>query len=646
MAIERKQLRKTIKQTSHGFVSGDIGKFVYYTGSSYSLAIANDFNKIHVIGCISKIISSNEFELSMIGDEISVFTGLTTGSMYYLSNSVLGGYSINVSIAENTFQIPLFIAIDSTTGYLVLNSYNDNNTTDGTGHYDRNQSQISFDETTRIFTIQPKSPYTYFDIYYKGNIKRISSTKTLTIPNTSNLHYIYFDQDGELQSTTIFTYNLLYEFVLTASVHWNTSAINTKKLSFGDERHGIIMDYVTHSYLHFTRGASWESGLAIGNYTITENGNLNSHSQFSLSSGIIRDEDIIINIVDSATPDPNNFEQILSPIANIPIFYRLGTGNSNWERLTETPFVTTLTGGASSYNLDTAGTWSLASVTNNNYLSIFIIATNDINRPIIAITGQRQDTSLTNAQLNNTYDTLQLGTIPVSEWKPIYRLIFQCSTNYGNTPKNRLRHVLDLRTSIQMGNGNVTLTSHGNLSGLSDSNQHPASSIYTDTTNFNNFLNATDDTVQKVLDKVDAINNVSLNLRYKSSNGQTMTNGTSTIVKFETLVFDSNTAYNITTGLFTCPITGIYSINSKVTTSNVSYSIYLEIYVNDTLYSIGNKNATLAVYGGQSEGEVSINDIVSLTLNDTVSIKLYNNSGASLTLKTSDLYNYLSIYKV
>jgi len=69
---------------------------------------------------------------------------------------------------------------------------------------------------------------------------------------------------------------------------------------------------------------------------------------------------------------------------------------------------------------------------------------------------------------------------------------------------------------------------HGNLSGLSDPD-HPATAIYTSTTNFDGALSAADDTVQKALDTLDnaiagtAHQHYELDLTFSGSNVWTVT---------------------------------------------------------------------------------------------------------------------------
>ena len=65
---------------------------------------------------------------------------------------------------------------------------------------------------------------------------------------------------------------------------------------FFDERHGIVMDWATHEYLHRTRGAAIANGFDIYNYIINGGGATLANVQFSLTNGTFFDEDLQVDI--------------------------------------------------------------------------------------------------------------------------------------------------------------------------------------------------------------------------------------------------------------------------------------------------------------------------------------------------------------
>ena len=85
----------------------------------------------------------------------------------------------------------------------------------------------------------------------------------------------------------------------------------TKRIFFADERHGITLDWATHEYLHRTRGAAIANGFGATNYILDGNGSLDSHAKLDIADGTFFDEDLQVDIVHSATPTPNTWQQVL-----------------------------------------------------------------------------------------------------------------------------------------------------------------------------------------------------------------------------------------------------------------------------------------------------------------------------------------------
>jgi len=339
-------------------------------------------------------------------------------------------------------------------------------TKEPTGYPNRVETTFSFVDATRTFTIQPVG--VSFDFWTQGEKHTITTPKTIVLPNVTGKYFIYFDDTETLGTTVVFDDSILNDKVLTVVIYYNAT---TGKGEFvTDERHGLTMDWATHFHLHNAFGTRYYGGFGLA-YTAGD-GSLDTHAQIALGAGTIADEDIPTTIVDSATPSAF-FEQTLSPIAQIPVVYKLG--NSEWQKDTSNNFPIKDGGGNIYYNLNTAGTYSLQAVGNNNFVAVWIFATPEINTPIISILGQRADGSLNDAKNNNTYDTIDWGDLPSQEYKILYRLIYEHKTNYGNSIQARIVDVLDLRGSIDgtLASGNFTpVADHGNLIGLND-DDHP-----------------------------------------------------------------------------------------------------------------------------------------------------------------------------
>lgn len=316
------------------------------------------------------------------------------------------------------------------------------NTKEPTGIIDRNDSQYSFNDLTRTFTISPVGPK--FEYYIHGKKYTISSSLNLVIPNTTGLYLIYLDENNTIQYQNGFDVSLLSDKVFVSSVYWNAATSKAEFIS--EERHGITLDWATHLHLHSTFGTRYYKGLAINYPSLNGNGSSNSENEISIADGTIADEDIVINIVDSPTPS-NDFEQTLSSIAQIPVVYKLGSGIGEWRKDSASNYPIKTISGKAQYNSN-SGSWSLSDIPDGDFVSMWIFALNTPSNPIISIMGSRTDSSLDLAKLNNDYSSLNFADLPSNEFKILYRLIFECSSSYSNDSKSSLRHVLDLRHSV------------------------------------------------------------------------------------------------------------------------------------------------------------------------------------------------------
>lgn len=383
-----------------------------------------------------------------------------------------------------------------------------------TGFVDRTESEISFNPTTRLFTIIPSGSLTEYDIYSQGTKITISSTKTVTIPDNSGSHYIYFD-GSTLNSTQTFSENLILgPWVYVAYIYYNTDGDQIVLL--GEERHGLKMDGDTHSYLHSIYGTAYESGFQIGGYT--ENSDTDSDIQFSLTGGVIRDEDIRMEIINGTGSDI--FEQDLADPAKLPIWYREGNPG-NWKTITNTGGDAGVwyryggTGTRVDYNFLNGSTWEQKEVTDGSFTEYWIFVTNDINNPVVSVQGQEEFATL---ELANTGATTRLNTLlanlPSKEFRPLYRIVLEVSEStpaYASKGNTVIADVEDLRRSNIISDAVAGITDHGGLSGLTDQD-HPASAIFTNTSGWTgssvtgNLLTPSDDDVQKALASYNAHN--------------------------------------------------------------------------------------------------------------------------------------------
>jgi hypothetical protein len=328
------------------------------------------------------------------------------------------------------------------------------------GIEDRSHSVISFTTENRIFSITPdiaNGHLSYF-IWTKGGVRReISTQKTLQLPDVTGTYYIVFDEDGDLQYKE--TFFVFAEDAPVAYVYWNADT-QTAPL-FAEERHGVVMDWATHRYLHETRGAVIRAeDFEAYNFVVGGDGSSNNHAKFDIANGVLYDEDIRINITHDVTPAPGTFEQVLQGGARVPLFYHLGdTGEWTREQPGEYALKTSAT--TIQYNQLSGGVWGLAPVDSNKFTSTWIVATNNIEYPIIGILDQEQYNNLSAATAKKFAD-LDLTHLPLVEFRPLWHVIWRSRTSYTNTPKAILARIEDIRKDV------VTPPVHGLLAGLED----------------------------------------------------------------------------------------------------------------------------------------------------------------------------------
>lgn len=288
-------------------------------------------------------------------------------------------------------------------------------------------STYAFDANETVFTLTPNTEQ---NVYVNGTKFVKDSAETVTV-NASGLSYIYYDNTGTLSVKSSF-----YDLQTEAPVAY-VYRHNNKVLVFAEERHGLVMDWATHQYLHNTRGAAYASGFAITSYDTTGDGTSDTDLTIGLTGGSFYDEDLKISIAHGAG---GYFTQPLNGVAQIPVFYRSNTG---WaaDAATAFPLKSTTT---MLYNSLVAGNWTTATVNSNSYGVMFIVATNNLLAPVIAIMGQAQYSEQAAADAS-FYSALDLNGFPIHEFRPLYKLVYRTRTSYTNARKAVLRQVHDLR---------------------------------------------------------------------------------------------------------------------------------------------------------------------------------------------------------
>jgi hypothetical protein len=327
-------------------------------------------------------------------------------------------------------------------------------TKEPTGFVDRTESTTSFDDSSRLFTIQPVT--TSFSFYTKGTKFTKTTSQSITIPNLAGNHYVYFNDVGNLATTQTFTSAIIEQYAFVTVIYWNTDV--NKHSYFAEERHGITMDGATHIYLHTTFGARYLSGLALQSFTIGD-GSLDSHAQFTADEGSIRDEDLLL----------------INPVqSQIPILFRQG---QLWRKKAADAFPLLYNDGIYysgpriPFNQYVAGSWQLTAVDSNKFVLVHFFATNDKETPVVGIQGIAQYNDIPAARNAASTEITTLSGLPFAEFVAIGTVVFQTNT-YANIPDARVRNInganyVDFRgTQLYTPAGEAT--EHSLLSGLAD----------------------------------------------------------------------------------------------------------------------------------------------------------------------------------
>lgn len=326
------------------------------------------------------------------------------------------------------------------------------------GTLDGYDPAYEFDSTATTFTITPIGEQI---VWVDGRRFTKTAPETVSVPN-NGLTFVYYNSAGVLSAK-----NTFFDLKTEAPVSY-VYRHEGKVLFMGDERHGITMDGATHEYLHRTRGAAYATGFGANGFTLIGNGTTESHATINLASGEFYDEDLLISIQHGLTGD--RFTQPLETPAQLPVFYH---ANGGWDAVKATNIPAISGTARMAYNLKTGEVWSVQNIQNNHFGIMYVLATNNLLAPVMAVMGQESYGSKGAAEAA-LYADFDLDGFPFFEFRPLYKLIYEVKDSYTNAIKAALRGVMDVRTisSSGVGTSAAQVNDHGSLTGLFD-DDHP-----------------------------------------------------------------------------------------------------------------------------------------------------------------------------
>jgi hypothetical protein len=442
-------------------------QFIVGSGENFSIILPNSTSI--AIGYRLTLINTTLFNVTIYyNDGVTLLSTLLSSSkseLYLRTNGTQnGGWEYR--------SIDLTTALALEAKEKVDTQININEVTfEPTGFENRTDSTFSFTNATRTFTIQPVSAS--FNYWIAGVKYTVSTAKTVVISDVEGLHFIYFNGVTLTDDPSPPNVSVTRDVAFVAILYWDLS--EQVSIYLGEERHGITMDWVTHSYLHATQGSRYESGFGLGDFSVDGDGSTNANSQFSVSDGIFWDEDIKHIITDGS---PQN----ISPIVNCAIFYRHGTANWAYKAANSYPLIIsgesgyTGTSGLPAYNFNNLGSYSLEEVADGSYFNIYYFATNDMTYPIIGVLGIGYYSTVTLARDAVSNEFGNITGLPFLEFITIGAVIFQVSSAFTNTTKaivvsSESGNYIDLRDISGFKIGSAA-NYHGSLGGLSEDHHH------------------------------------------------------------------------------------------------------------------------------------------------------------------------------
>lgn len=382
------------------------------------------------------------------GDDHLTTTGNVTAESFITGTMTVDAGSITDSSGAISFGDENL----TTTGFVMASEHRASTGFIKTGWPISPGVTLSFDDGNMRLTVTDGGSAFY---YINGTKYTLGGNKSVTIDGTEGEWYFYFSGSTLTASQTPWVISD-DDKALVAYTYWD--ATNSKSLLLGYELHGYVMDAATHHMMHHTGGAQWEDGLEVTEV---------ASEQVNVSAGSLHDEDLKVAVTDDA--GSGVFDQTLSP-AEIPILYR--SGASNWRSYitsdkTNAADVGYVDGSNDLHYNKLNGTWASTAVSGvGKYVAYWIVALNCQDHPVMAIMGQREDNTQSDAEANNVFSGLVLTSAPYEEMIVLARVILKST---AGAPYYEIDSILDLRATNSTGTVIAPVVAdHGGLIGLTD----------------------------------------------------------------------------------------------------------------------------------------------------------------------------------
>jgi len=450
------------------------GSVVYPNGVdggavTVALARADSLNTCALVGVVTHDIENGSFGYVTKTGEVADIdtTGFSTGTILYLS-ATIDGKITDIYPTDGEFPVIIgavknvdesgSIVVDITNSQITVEA----NNTFGFPAAQRNATTLSFDNTTKTFTLGLDTGETVFHYYFEGHKYEKTADVSKQITETdSGLYVFYFDDgvmDYAVSPTDVELEILIKTKTLIGCVYWNQT--ESKYIFIGDKRHSIGISPETHSYLHFVSGSQYLYGLALNNIDIG-NGSLDAHAQYGIDAGTITDAGLVhtINAVTNTT--------------GVPVCY-MNDVSGTWSCESNSGFsvLNNSVTGRLDWNEWDGSTWKRTSAANNYYVLYHVLATNNYNSSPIVVMGQSQHLLINNAREAAASElNILLSKLPMKEVVPVATLIFKTRDSFTNSVKASIVELEDgseyIDWRLLTPSGGASPSNHSLLSNLS-----------------------------------------------------------------------------------------------------------------------------------------------------------------------------------
>lgn len=269
------ELVRAVTQASHGFSVGDVLRL---NGTTYVEAQADSDANAEVAGIVSTVTDVNTFNLSY-GGRITTLSGLTAGTVYFLSDATAGLLTATEPSASGSVSKPILIADTTTSGYF----FNFRGAEIGVSKSIHTESFVDGDLSSGVLTVTHNLGTQYTAVYVYDNNDEMIVPDDVTA-TSSSVTTIDLSSYGTLTGTwhaTIIgvTTSVSVPDALTSSARAYINAtqsipnITLTKIQFNTENFDIDSEYDNATNYRFTAtnagryqiNASYNWNASLGN---------------------------------------------------------------------------------------------------------------------------------------------------------------------------------------------------------------------------------------------------------------------------------------------------------------------------------------------------------------------------------------------